>query len=304
VTSSRLDSRAAAKESSRRRVPSEGAPNIVGGEAMSLTKEYDTNMSFPNGATIQSHRKLVTGDDGITHVEEDVEVRGRFSETFVTGPAWMFELISLRGGSICFFVDGERIDPPAERFGLLFSAFSITDICFDNPRYHWCGFGDLEPFQESWMNRPAIFDMQSDCCPADARELAELLRAKSGLQIIEKNSCPSELSRKAKAIIDQTYNTEPSIAAAARRLGVSHPHLTRQFKKDYGLTPINYCHQLRASDAMTRLMMGERIIDISLDVGYNDLGRFYKQFRKATNSSPGLCRSMMDGKANRAAGEE
>jgi YesN/AraC family two-component response regulator len=38
-------------------------------------------------------------------------------------------------------------------------------------------------------------------------------------------------------------------------------------------------------------MRGEAIIEVSGDVGYNDLSRFYKQFRKSTAASPGFCRS-------------
>jgi AraC-like DNA-binding protein len=262
---------------------------------MSMTNQYDVKMDFPNGTTIKSHRSMSVGQSGITQVEEEVEVEGSISEIYASGPAWMFESISIREGSFSFISDGETVRPRTKRFGLLFSMFSITHLCCDNARYHWHGFGGTEPLAEDWMNRPLMLEMESEDCPADPRELAALLRASRSIRFIEKNSRPSELSQKAKTLIDRTYNTEASISAAARRLGVSHPHLTRQFKKDFGLTPIGYCHQLRAAEAMTRLMMGERIIDISLDVGYNDLGRFYKQFRKATNSSPGLCRSIMRG---------
>jgi AraC-like DNA-binding protein len=51
---------------------------------------------------------------------------------------------------------------------------------------------------------------------------------------------------------------------------------------------------LRVADATFRLSKGEPIIEISQDVGYNDLSRFYKQFRKSTNTSPGACRDTMN----------
>ena len=59
------------------------------------------------------------------------------------------------------------------------------------------------------------------------------------------------------------------------------------------MTPIDYCHRVRAMDASSRLMKGEQIIDVSLDVGYNDLGRFYKQFRRRMKSSPGGCKTIL-----------
>jgi two-component system response regulator YesN len=78
-------------------------------------------------------------------------------------------------------------------------------------------------------------------------------------------------------------------------LNISHEHLSRQFKKDYGLSPSAYLHKLRVAEATFRLTLGEEIIDISQDVGYNDLSRFYKQFKKATHTSPAVCRKQVQG---------
>ena len=91
----------------------------------------------------------------------------------------------------------------------------------------------------------------------------------------------------------ENYLVYPSIARIADRLKVSHEHLSRQFKKDYALTPSAYLHKLRVAEATFRLALGEEIVDISLDVGYNDLSRFYKQFRKATRTSPAVCRKQV-----------
>ncbi|HXG94200.1 MAG TPA: AraC family transcriptional regulator [Blastocatellia bacterium] len=263
----------------------------------SVTKEADFEMALPDGATLRSHRITTTDGDRVVRVEEDVEVRGCSSETWVSGPSWMFELITIKEGGIYFISGGERIVPP-KRFGLLFSLFSITEMCFDNASFHWSGFGGKTSFPEAWMNRPFIFDAKDFECPRDAQELAETLRSVSEARFIERFPRPSELSARAKSIIDQTYNEGVQIAAIAQKLGVSHAHLSRQFKKDFGLAPNKYCHQVRASDAMTRLALGEPIIEVSMDVGYNDLGRFYKQFRKQTNSSPGLCQSILLGDAD------
>jgi AraC-like DNA-binding protein len=106
------------------------------------------------------------------------------------------------------------------------------------------------------------------------------------------------LSLKAKRLIDENYLSFPSIARVAGRLGVTHEHLSRQFKRDFEISPGAYLHQLRLADAPLRLARGEEIINVSQDVGYNDLSRFYKQFRKTTKTSPGVCQALM--KPNRA----
>ncbi|MEO7672477.1 MAG: helix-turn-helix domain-containing protein [Pyrinomonadaceae bacterium] len=72
---------------------------------------------------------------------------------------------------------------------------------------------------------------------------------------------------------------------------VTHEHLSRQLKHDYAMSQSNYLHRLRNAEATHRLLKGEEIIDVSADVGYNDLSRIYKQFRKSTKSSSGACRA-------------
>jgi AraC-like DNA-binding protein len=97
--------------------------------------------------------------------------------------------------------------------------------------------------------------------------------------------------RRAKAALDESYHSTPTIASLARGIGVSHAHLSREFKRELGLTPMAYRHALRASEAAGRLAHGEQIASVSGEVGYEDLGRFYKSFRKALHTSPGACRA-------------
>jgi AraC-like DNA-binding protein len=115
----------------------------------------------------------------------------------------------------------------------------------------------------------------------------------SNRRTIEVNTKPSLVTIKAKRLIDENYLVFPSISRIAGRLNVSPEHLSRTFKQDLGLTPSQYLRKLRVADATFRLSQGEQIIDISHDVGYNDLSRFYKQFRKTTNTSPGACRETL-----------
>ena len=91
------------------------------------------------------------------------------------------------------------------------------------------------------------------------------------------------------------YRSDLRIADIAHELGVSHAHLTRQFKRDFGLTPIDYLHHVRVSEAMGKLSLGEAAIDIGYDVGFNDTTRFYKDFKKVTGTSPGKCRASRSG---------
>ncbi|HZI85998.1 MAG TPA: AraC family transcriptional regulator, partial [Pyrinomonadaceae bacterium] len=121
----------------------------------------------------------------------------------------------------------------------------------------------------------------------------EIIQRGRDAQIVEFNPNASALSKNAKRLIDENFQSYPSIARIAQRLRVSHEHLSRQFKRDFQISPSTYLHQLRLADAPLRLARGEPIINVSLDIGYNDLSRFYKQFRKNTKTSPGACQTLM-----------
>ena len=95
------------------------------------------------------------------------------------------------------------------------------------------------------------------------------------------------------SLLGSNYLVHPSIARIAARLNVTHAHLSRQFKRDFGMSPSAYLHQLRLADAPLRLARGEEIVNVSMEVGYNVLSRFYKQFRKNTSTSPGACQTLM-----------
>ena len=112
------------------------------------------------------------------------------------------------------------------------------------------------------------------------------------------NPSPSSLALETKRLVDEQYLNNPAIAGIATKVGVSHEHLSRTFKKEFGLSPRNYLHKLRVADAALFLASGEEIINVSQHVGYNDLSRFYTQFRKTTYTSPGVCKNMLKPRRN------
>ena len=136
-----------------------------------------------------------------------------------------------------------------------------------------------------------MFETEFDAAITSTADAVKILNAARDKRFIELNSRPSLLSIKTKRMIDENYHVYPSIARVAARLNVSHEHLSRQFKRDYEMSPSSYLHRLRMAEATYKLMKGEEIIEVSADVGYNDLSRFYKQFRKSTKTSPGHCRT-------------
>lgn len=223
---------------------------------------------------------------------DQFEAPGEGSSFFVFARGWLLEVIELECGEYRFLCDGQKVGPEADHFGVFYPAFAITRPFMRGVRGRVRGVGSVEHLS-GLPSGPCLFetDFRDELVSVDqALDILAGARSKRSIKVC---SSPSLVSIKAKRLIDKNYLVFPAISRIAGRLGVSPEHLSRQFKRDYRLTPSEYLHYLRVADATHRLTLGEEIIDISQDVGYNDLSRFYKQFRKKTNTSPALCRQAM-----------
>ncbi len=223
--------------------------------------------------------------------EDKLNIKGVLRADVITSSAWLLEIYEIAKGKLCFMHGKKQIFPHSRFFAFLYTPFSITKVCFSDVKGHLSGIAGDRSLPEQLVKSPQLFEIEF--CPdkMQTKDIIKVLKNCKNSRTVLLNPNPSEISRQAKLLIDENYLYFPSIGRIARRLDVSHAHLTRQFKKDFGLTPSNYLHKLRTSDASFRLLKGEEIIDVSMDVGYNDLSRFYKQFRKNTKVSPGFCQT-------------
>jgi AraC-like DNA-binding protein len=255
-------------------------------------QKADYQFEFNQGGKLARRRTQLL-PDGSYLFEDEWEVGGLLAGKVITCAAWLLELYELQAGEI-FFISGNReIRPHTRCFGVLYSPFSICQPCFKDVQGRLIGIAATESLPAEFGAAPSIFETSFNRPPSGVMQVFEILQAGSQRQPIDMNPKPSWLSLKAKRLIDQHYLIYPSIARVAAALGVTHAHLSRQFKRDYAMSPSNYLRQLRVADVPLRLARGEEIIQVSQDVGYNDLSRFYKQFRETTNTSPGACKVIM-----------
>ncbi|WP_126456200.1 AraC family transcriptional regulator [Sulfuriflexus mobilis] len=72
----------------------------------------------------------------------------------------------------------------------------------------------------------------------------------------------------------------------ATRLSMSERTLARLFKKETGLTPVQWLHHLRVLKAIELLEGGESVKCVAFDVGYNQASAFISMFKKIAGHTP------------------
>jgi AraC-like DNA-binding protein len=253
----------------------------------------ETQIIMQNDAPLITSRNTVLLPDGAYLFQDDLVVNGAIAATVITCTAWLLELYKLQAGDLYFLSAGERIYPPAKSFGVLYPPFTLSQPCFDNAKARFIGIAATSGLPPEFTKVPIMFETTFIGPPSDTAQVTDILNSGTNCRSVEFNPKSSILSIKAKRLIDANHLIHPSIARIASRLGVTPEHLSRQFKRDFQMTPSAYLRQLRVADAPLKLARGEEIVNVAFDVGYNDLSRFYKQFRKTTRTSPGICKELM-----------
>lgn len=89
--------------------------------------------------------------------------------------------------------------------------------------------------------------------------------------------------------IDQNYHRQISLENLEEELHVSYAHISRTFKKEMGMTLVNYL-QMKRLEKAKELMKNEKGIKIShvaQATGFNTVGNFIKLFKKFEGITPG-----------------
>jgi AraC-like DNA-binding protein len=94
-------------------------------------------------------------------------------------------------------------------------------------------------------------------------------------------------SQRFKNIIDGTFRESGKIQELGEKIGGNYSYLSRLFKRDFGLSPIQYRNQLRMIQASVDLLFEAPTVEVAkLKSGIEDSSYFYESFRKCLLAYP------------------
>ena len=96
---------------------------------------------------------------------------------------------------------------------------------------------------------------------------------------------------RAVGVIQERYWDQLTLSALARQVGMSKYHLSRRFRETLGVTLRDYLMTVRLERA--KVLLANRhisITEVAHNVGFGDLARFDKVFKRYTNLTPSTYR--------------
>lgn len=184
-----------------------------------------------------------------------------------------------------------------------------------NPDYHWTFFyiHFSGPAVEPFFNRireisGPVLELDIDSIPVSLfLELLDTLKTKKQLgrylgnewlyrflvSLLRSIEFPTtgEKSPHVVAAIEwmkRNYSKPINLVEMSKEIGVSYPHLTRQFCKDQGISPVQFLTHLRLESAMNLLLNTELSIDkIAEECGFSSSNYFTKVYKKVMRMTPG-----------------
>jgi two-component system, response regulator YesN len=116
-------------------------------------------------------------------------------------------------------------------------------------------------------------------------------------------SLPVPLSipiQRAMGLIQQRYWDPCSLSALARQVGMSKYRLSHRFREVLGVTFRDYLLRVRLERAKALLAAGHvSITEVAQNVGFGDLPRFDKVFKRYTGVTPSTYRSLVHSPSNK-----
>ncbi|WP_170140804.1 AraC family transcriptional regulator [Oceanobacillus arenosus] len=99
----------------------------------------------------------------------------------------------------------------------------------------------------------------------------------------------------AKEFIQENLDKKLTLDDVANRIGLNATYFSHLFKKETGISFIDFRMQLRMEKAKELIETGNmKITDIANSIGYEDLSHFTKTFKKYTGYSPSKYLSIME----------
>lgn len=234
---------------------------------------------------IHYQRKLYQLEKDLVLFDSQVNVEGTVKLGDITGNFYRLIFVEMISGECYWSQDSKRIVPTQKKFAIYIPPFSITEDVHLDHKFN-CKMFLGRSYQTTVHTNPILFYPPINRFPTSSKEVEEFLSNHiEGKNIATKLQAEPQAC-KIKKMIEQGFREEVLISDIAKELKISNGRISQLFKKSFGITPVQYRRGLRVEEAVFKLLTGIAPAEVAFEVGYQDLGRFYKQFKSVIHEAP------------------
>jgi AraC-like DNA-binding protein len=234
-------------------------------------------------------RRVVQVERGFLRVEQRLHISGVETGTDVSGPGCVYALVDAKQGSVAYRRGDARIAAP-RLFAVFLPPFAIVQAVLERCDVTSVAVAFRPLASDRLPSHPLLLESAARTTPRSRAEAVEQIQTASRLAEIGRAPGASRLAARAKALIDGNYGAPLEIRGVAARLRASPASVSRRFRASYGIPPVQYRHHVRVMDALLQLAEGAVPVEVFQNVGFDDLSRFYKIFRRVACAAPGSYR--------------
>lgn len=121
-----------------------------------------------------------------------------------------------------------------------------------------------------------------------------MLRLLQGGAGAPRQAPPGDAIERAIALMRCSVREPLTVAALARRVGMSRPVFARRFVEQVGVSPGRYLTALRIARAAELLQGSGSLAEVAVQVGYTSEFAFNRAFKRLTGLAPGTFRRRHD----------
>lgn len=225
-------------------------------------------------------------DAGLLRLDQEIQTVELQKGMDVTGRFWVFAVVHVVDGVIEYVSGNNHVAPPAPYYAMYAPPYSVVEVVLNRSHSYSKGLASAAQLPANFPMEPVVFSVSSQHCPATICEMGDLIHSAPEIINVGRAVNPSRLALRIKEAIDRSYTNSAPLAEIAAKLRISPSMMSRYFKKAYGLPPVRYRHHVRTMDGMMRLLDGEAVMDVFHEVGFDDLSRFYRHFKRHLLAPP------------------
>lgn len=201
------------------------------------------------------------------------------------GELWIFAFADLAPNQL-FIRDGDTSIPLVGSWGIFIGDYSLIEWQVKKGGFSWQAVTSFKKELPIELKGKVFLVPWNKEAPKNIDDLFDHICNSPGRIEIEPQRKSSAVALKTKKYIDKNYFENSLIKTVAEELNLSWAVMTREFKKSYGISPIEYRHKLRVFKALKELSSGVDVTKALSESGFTSASQFFIQFKKHLGVTP------------------